>query len=92
MLIADHLESIMSEHGIPEEPVIDNGPQYRAKEFHDFVTIFGIKHTTSSPHHAQRNYFVERTVKKFKSNLKKSDEEEEDPYLGPLAYKPPIHQ
>ena len=85
--IINHLKSIMSEHGIPEELITDNGPQYSSREFKEFVTNFGINHTTSSPHYPQSNGFAERMVQTVKNILKKSDEQGDDPYLAILAYR-----
>ena len=37
-------------HGIPQEIVTDNGPQFR-NEFRNFTQQLDIKHITTSPYH-----------------------------------------
>ena len=44
------LKSLFSRHGIPEEVVSDNGPQYSSQEFTDFSKAYNFRHTTSSPY------------------------------------------
>ena len=41
-------------HGIPQEIVSDNGPQFRS-EFKECTRNLDIRHTTSSPYHPQGN-------------------------------------
>ena len=64
------LRSIFSTHGIPLRVVTDNGPQFVAKEFEDFCTANGVKHTLSAPYHPATNGEAERFVQTFKRNLK----------------------
>ena len=85
--IIHHLRSILAEHGIPEELVTDNGPQYSSHEFKKFCSEWGIKHTTSSPLYPQSNGFSERMVQTVKNLLKKSEETGEDPYIALLNYR-----
>ena len=85
--IIHHLRSILAEHGIPEELVTDNGPQYSSHEFKKFCSEWGIKHTTSSPLYPQSNGFSERMVQTVKNLLKKSEEAGEDPYIALLNYR-----
>lgn len=82
-----HLKSIFAEHGIPEELVTDNGPQYSSSEFATFCSQWGIKHTTSSPLYPQSNGFSERMVQTVKNLLKKADDAGEDPYIALLNYR-----
>ena len=85
--IIHHLRSILAEHGIPEELVTDNGPQYSSHEFKKFCSEWGITHTTSSPLYPQSNGFSERMVQTVKNLLKKSQEAGEDPYIALLNYR-----
>ena len=58
--------------GIPQICHTDNGPQFACKEYEDFTTQYGFKHTTSSPYHPQGNGRAEAAVKVSKSMIKKS--------------------
>ena len=58
--------------GIPQICHTDNGSQFASKEYENFATQYGFKHTTSSPYHPQGNGRAEAAVKVAKSTLKKS--------------------
>ena len=58
--------------GIPQICHSDNGPQFASKEYENFATQYGFKHTTSSPYHPQANGRAEAAVKVAKATLKKS--------------------
>ena len=84
--IVTHLKSIFAEHGIPAQPVTDNGPQYSSQEFKDFTESYGIEHhLTSSHHYPQPNGSSELMVQTAKNILTKCDEEGGDPYLALLS-------
>ena len=57
--IITSLSSIFARHGIPEELISDNGPQYSSQDFEDFAKRYGFQHTTSSPHYPQGNGLAE---------------------------------
>ena len=50
----------------------DNGSQFASKEYEDFATQYGFKHTTSSPYHPRGNGRAKAAVKVAKTTLKKS--------------------
>ena len=81
--IIKSLSSIFARHGIPEELISDNGPQYSSQEFADFARQYNFCHTTSSPHYPQGNGLAERTVKTVKALLSKSS----DHCLALLTYR-----
>lgn len=75
-------KSIFARHGIPEEVVTDNGPQFRS-EFLAFAKDWGFRHITSSPKYAQSNGCAEAAVKIAKKKITKAS----DPYRALLAYR-----
>ena len=68
----DELRLIFAEHGLPEEVVSDNGPQFTSQEFKQFLAKNGIKQTLVPPYHPASNGAVERCVRLVKEGLKKS--------------------
>jgi len=64
------LMSLFATHGIPEQIVSDNGPQFVSSEFDSFCKGNNIKHIRSAPYHPATNGEAERFVQTFKSNMK----------------------
>ena len=64
------LRYLFSVHGLPEEIVSDNGPQFVSSEFEEFTKKNGIRHTRSSPYHPASNGEAERFVRTFKEAMK----------------------
>ena len=81
--VINHVKSIIARHGIPQQIVSDNGPQFSAIEFSMFAKEYGFTHTTSIPRYPQVNGEAERAVKTIKGLLKKAD----DPYRALLIYR-----
>ena len=83
-----HTKSIFARHGIPQEVISDNGPQFSAFEYARFSETYGFQHNPSSPKYPQGNGEAERAVKTIKGYLNKT----EDPYLALLTYRStPLH-
>jgi len=80
--VIHHTKSIFARHGIPQEVVSDNGPQYSSLEHKKFANEYGFLHTTSSQKFPQSNGKAERAVRTVKNLLKKS----QDPYMAMLTY------
>ena len=51
----DVLRVMFSAHGLPEQLVTDNGPQFVAEEFATFAKLNGIKHIRCAPYHPASN-------------------------------------
>ncbi|XP_042234799.1 uncharacterized protein LOC121874636 [Homarus americanus] len=54
------IECCITTHSIPAVIVLDNGPQFRAKEFAQFCEEWGIKHHKVTPYHPQANGEIKR--------------------------------
>ena len=59
-------------HGCPETLITDNGAEFVARDFSDYLTHMGIKHTRSTPRHPQSNGKIERFNRTFKEMLTKA--------------------
>lgn len=81
------LKSMFARHGLPDEVMSDNGPQYSSHEFAQFADQWEFKHTTISPGYSQSNGQVERTVQTIKDMFRKLEDEDGDPYLALLNYR-----
>ena len=64
------LRQLFATHGIPEQIVTDNGPQFTSADFTNFVKSNGIRHSLSSPYHPASNGEAERFVRTFKEAMK----------------------
>ena len=68
------LREIFARHGLPEQLVSDNGPQFTSDEFAHFLKTNGIKHIRSAPYHPATNGLAERFVQTFKTAMKSGDQ------------------
>lgn len=76
------LKFTFARHGIPDQLLSDNAPQFSANTFAKFQKEFGFTHITSSPNFPQVTGEVERAVQTVKNVLKKAS----DPYKALMAY------
>ena len=60
---------IFAQHGLPEEVVSDNGPQFVSNEIAEFMHKNGIKHTLTPRYYPQSNGVTERAVRMVKEAL-----------------------
>ena len=78
-----HTKSVFARHGIPEQVLSNNGPQYSSEAYTQFAQLYGFEHVTSSPYFPQSNGEAERAVQTIKNLMRKKD----DLYLAILAYR-----
>ena len=69
------LRQLFAAYGLPEQVVSDNGLQFTAEEFKDFMKVNGIKHIRSTPYHPSTNGLVERFVQMFKRAMRAGESE-----------------
>ena len=67
-----HLTELFTIEGTPDEIMSDNGPPFNGKEFSDFLSGLGIRHSTSSPNYPQSNGFIERQIQTVKHLMEKA--------------------
>ena len=77
-------------HGIPDELITDNGPQFERHEFSRLAREYGFTIVKSSPYCSRENGKAESAVKIAKNILKKS--RKEDPYLAHSTCRNTPHQ
>lgn len=73
---------MLARHGIPEQFISDDGPQFSVHTFAKFGEEYGFTHILNSPRYAQANGEVERAVQTVKNLLKKNA----DPDMALMAY------
>ena len=61
---------IFARFGLPEQVVIDNGPQLVSEDFSHFLKSKGIKHIRCAPYHPASNGLAEHFVQSLKMALK----------------------
>jgi len=84
--VINRLKDIIATHGVFDELMTDNGPQFVSSEFHEFAKAYGFSQITSSPHFPQANGEAESAVKIAKKMLAQAD-----PHLALLNYRSSIH-
>ena len=63
------LRHLFARYGLPQVLVSDNGPQFTAAEFSDFMLANGIRHLRGAPYHPASNGEAERFVQTFKQSM-----------------------
>ncbi|CAB4029075.1 Transposon Ty3-G Gag-Pol poly [Paramuricea clavata] len=58
------IKSHFARHGIPEQVITDNGPEFVAHDFQIFTKEWDFEHITCSPYHSQANGKAESAVRK----------------------------
>ena len=89
--VINYTKSIFSRHGIPSTFISDNGPEFSSRRYRQFAKHWDFHHKTSSPEYPQSNGLVERTIQTIKQTLRKSREDDSDPYLAILALRTSVN-
>ncbi len=85
--VIEKLKMQFSRHGIPEEVISDNGPQYASAEFAKFATDWHFQHMTSSLRNPQSNGKVESAVKICENIMRKAVHGKFDPFRAVLDHR-----
>ena len=67
------LRQLFATYGLPQQLVLDNGPQFSSVEFATFLARNGVKHIRSSPYHPSTNGLAEHFVHTLKQAMKRSN-------------------
>lgn len=73
--IVDRLDNLFGRWGLPGVVTTDNGPQFTAAEFTEFLTLRSIKHIRTAVYHPESNGGVERLNKTLKNGIRACLEE-----------------
>ena len=68
------MKTHFARHGIPDQVVSDNGPQYTSHHFANCSRTWNFEHMESSPSHMQSNCMAESGVKTVKIIIKRAKE------------------
>ena len=60
-------------HGLPEQLVSDNGPQFVSSEFSNFCKANRLKHFRVAPYHPASNDLAECMIQTFKQAMRRSN-------------------
>ena len=78
---------VLSEQGVPEVIISDNGPQYDCQSYKQFSKEWGFQHITSSPRYPKSNGFIERQVQTVKNTLTKAEKSGKDLSMARLCLR-----
>ena len=62
--------TVFAAYGLPQQIVTDNGPQFTAEKFCNFLRSNGVKHIQCSSYHPSSNGLAMRFMKTFKGPMK----------------------
>ena len=70
--LMDLFREVFRNYGVPLEISSDGGPEYKSREFENFLQRWGVRHRLSSAHHAASNGRAEVAVKAVKRALREN--------------------
>ena len=79
------LRQLIAAHGLPQQLVSDNGPQFSSEEFAAFCKGNGVKHIRCAPYHPASNGIAERFVQILKRAMKAGAADTAQPLSQRLA-------
>ena len=85
--VADHMQSIFTNFGLPEQIVSDKGLSYTDKNFQDMCKRHDIHHLISTLHHHQSNGKAEKYVGIVKRLMTKAHETWQSIPMALLIYR-----
>ena len=85
--VIEATKQAFSHHGIPQEVVSDNGPQFISQKYNIFQREWEFKRVPSSPRYPQANGLIESSVKTIKTMIKKCDGSRDAIFKGLLAIR-----
>lgn len=77
----------MARHGIPEELISGNGPQFTSNRFANFAKQWEFYHNFSCPKFLSSNGQTERAIQTVKSVHRKAQESEKGVYVTQPKYR-----
>ena len=86
-MVAEQTKQILSECGIPQRVISDNGIQFTGEAYQLFVSTWGIEHVTKSAGYPMSNEILERAIRTVKNTLDKARKTGIDPYLAMLSIR-----
>ena len=85
--IIEALKNNFARHGIPNEVMSDNGPQFRSHEYAEFAKQYNFRPIYSTPYYPRSNGQTERYVQTIKNMIKKCSLDNIDIQIGLLNYR-----
>lgn len=80
-------KGVLSEQGVREVIISDNGPQYDCQSYKQFAKDWGFQHISSSPRYPKSNGFIERQVQTVKKTLNKAEKSGKDLTMAMLCLR-----
>ena len=85
-IIITELRKMFAAYGLPAQLMSDNGPQFTAEQFANFMHVNRIKHIKCASFHPASNDAVERLVQTFKKAMKSSEDTYSNSEQAPASF------
>ena len=86
-LVIRRIKAHFARHGVPDEVVTDDGPQYTSALFDKLAKEWMFQYTQTSPHYPQANGMAESTVKTAKKLITTAAESNSDTWSAVSAQR-----